>query len=232
MNLQAVHLFMCANALTVDDYGIGYAQLYVSNGLLMELFLALLLTTLDRLAAIKYPYFYQRVTTRWIAAIIGVSWLPGVVFVVILLSINAHQVVMVWMSTILIAVAMVILVCSNTTIWMIVRKHIRAVQRNCRPSVSDINDDKAKVKATFVCLSIVATFVLFWLPHLVHNLIYLTSVLPYGVFTRSLGSMILLNAMIDPCLYVVFRKDVKKEIKLLVRKHHPSREPESRSSYA
>lgn len=224
LNLQTVHIILCMSSMgfrkEMKDIHVA-----INNGLLMELFLSMFLTILDRLIAIKFPYLYQRLTTRRVLIIIGSSWIPGIVFTATVIMTKPGQIPVTTMSTILIFVAMLILVSSNIMIWFIVKRHKKTVQRECTPAHAKISAEKRKLKSTYVCMSIVTTFLLLWLPFLVHNVLLLTQGDVDKAFQRGTETVVLVNTVIDPWLFIIFRRDVKDEIRSLRNRYWRYRLP-------
>ena len=70
-----------------------------------------------------------------------------------------------------------------------------------------------------VCLTVVSTFVLLWLPYLVHNVMVLAGQykpLDGNTFTDVVEAIALLNAIIDPVLFLWLSKETKKEFRVVI----------------
>ena len=118
----------------------------------------------------------------------------------------------------LVGLATVILTVSNIHIYFIARRHAASILRN---NSAAVNAKETKViKATYVCLSAVLSFIILWLPLLIHNGMVLTQFyIPENnkMFTKiafGTGSM---NAIVDPIVYICFRKEVRKKLATLLR---------------
>ena len=105
---------------------------------------------------------------------------------------------------------------------IISRRAWNAIQRKCTPGNTRNNDKKKGLKSRYVCLAIVVSFVLLWAPYLVHNILLLKngrmklSTILQGQFEHVAVVIALVNPMVDPLFFIIFRKDVKRELKRLI----------------
>ena len=184
----------------------------------METFLSMVTCTLDRLLAIKYPYTYERVTTKKVCLIIASVWLPVPLFFVLTIVLHASMISMRLFSSVLIILGTAILVTSNSVIYMIARRHCLNIQKSSFHGSQNSKEQGKLLKSSLVCLCIVLSFVVSWSPFLVVNLLHFTQ--EYGSFSvevdGSVEMVAILNSILDPILFIVFRKDVKKELLNLV----------------
>ena len=102
-------------------------------------------------------------------------------------------------------------------IYNIARRHLAIISRQ----LNHINKEgaKMKMKSTYACMCIVFSFLLFWLPYF----IYCTLILSKGYSitndntTRGIEIIAFLNSIADPILFVLFRRDVKQELKKMFK---------------
>ena len=69
LNLQSVHILLSITG-TVTTFYLPDEAVIINNGLLMELFLTLIITSSDRYVAIQYPYKYEEISKRNVLVII------------------------------------------------------------------------------------------------------------------------------------------------------------------
>ena len=79
------------------------------------------------------------------------------------------------------------------------------------------------LKSTFVCLCIVLSFSVSWFPFFVFIVVQLSSLKECpkridGEVIIGLEMVAILNSIMDPVLFVMFRKDVKKEVGRIIRR--------------
>ena len=84
------------------------------------------------------------------------------------------------------------------------------------------------LKSTFVCLCIVLSFSVSWFPFFVFNVVQLSYLKECpkrigGEVIVGIEMVAILNSIMDPVLFVIFRKDVKKEIRGIIRRKVHSR---------
>ena len=75
-NIQMVHIILLSsNMVSYIIQAENFTQIYINNALMIQLFLSLMLATVDRYVAIKYPYKYERVRSRHVLTVIVCSWI-------------------------------------------------------------------------------------------------------------------------------------------------------------
>merc|ERR1712142_1024286 len=162
------------------------------------MFLGLLLLSLERVMLIKSPFAHRDVETLHIFVAIMCAWIPAIVFFCLLLHFGASQLTLTTITTSLIGFATLILIISNIIIYKAAKRHDQFKKKNAlQQEASDKStSNKKMLKASYVCFAIVASFVMFWLPYLVHNIMFLTGLYkPDGdkVFTEVVEHVALLN---------------------------------------
>ena len=174
---------------------------------------------------IKYPFTFKDVETKYVIMACLLSWLPTVLFVSLALCFRMTSHDLMLINTIVIFIVMTVLVLTNIMIYRIVKKHDEFLQKNASQSKHNFKKSKKSknkkdttkkpnkhLKASYACFSIVASFVLLWLPYLICNLMTLMN-LPLGIlFWKIENHFILFNPMADIVLFVWLNGSVKREI--------------------
>lgn len=220
LNLQFVHVMLLISKVIHYTYEVyNEMHIYVNNCLLMQLFLAMMLATIDRLVAIKLPYKYGNYRTKHVITGIMFSWLPGVAFITSAIVSSPGKKFMSVLNTILLGFAMIVLVSSNVSIYSIARKQWHDIKTRCTQASFKGFKENKQLKSIYVCLSIVTSFFVFWMPYFVHGVLVL--VVGYQDVDIRLTICIELiafaNSATDPILFVMFRKDARKELKRLMK---------------
>ena len=179
------------------------------------MFILLIGFTLDRFIAIKYPYKYAEITGKQVKICICLQWMPGIIFIIIVVALEVQWKYMIMIGIIVLSCATIVLLASNAVVYSIARRHAEAIRRDERVQKNDNGDGKKILKSTYVCLCVVSSFVVCNAPNLFHDIIALCmEVYPLAKYSDQICEMIgLLNAVMDPIFFVMFRKDVKKELK-------------------
>jgi len=224
LNLQLVHLMLsvsgCCCVFLPSHHPI--EEVIVNNGLLLQMFLALILTTLDRYLAIQYPYRYEKIKTRSVFRVIAATWVLTFVFIGVSLYFkNMDDVIdlkLLVVSTAIISIAIVVLCCSNLKVHLVAKHAAETLTKNKHTKI---------LKSTYVCFALVFSFVVSWLPYLVQNILRLCKIYHAdgsATSTRVLVQVAFMNCLLDPILFVAFRKDAKKEVgRIFKRRHHDGR---------
>lgn len=234
VNLQAVHIALCITGIIAKFHRCP-AIVLLSNGCLIELFLSLILITSDRCYKIKCPFAYELLKMRHVICMIISSWIIAVIFVILCVQFDASGYCRVVISTILLGLASFSLSLSNLSNYIIARRHGTTIHKYIPKSPSSTSTTKVAMKSTYVCFAIVSLFVVSWFPLLIHNVLALAHAYePRGhkVFTEVAVRMAMLNSFIDPLLFLCFTRDVKKEIRLLVRRYQYNRASQQRGNGA
>ena len=224
LNLQFTHITIALSAVT---FGInrGNAALILNSCILMEMFVSLMMATIDRLVSIKYHFLYQKVTTKYCMIGIASSWIFPVLLLCVDLNVDIQEYYYSALSTTLIATATLTLAASNITVYGIVRRHIRMIKRNAvndRNNTANMKRSLKLAKSTCVCFAIVTSFVIFWFPFLVHDVLVTASIYKPSKkksFTFVIEVFALCNSALDPILFVLLSKNVKREILACIRKN-------------
>lgn len=216
LNLQLVHVLLLISNVIHNSYmGYNTIHVYINNGLLIQMFLSMVLATIDRLIAIKHPYVYGNIRTKQVVIGMICSWCPGMLFIIVAMICSPKQKYMTMVSTGLIGFSMLVLVSSNLCIFFIARKHWNDIISRCTQASFKGLDENKRLKSLYVCLSIVISFLVLWMPYFIHGAMLLVS--GYGLieekFTKCVEVVAFANSIADPLLFVMFRKDARKEAK-------------------
>lgn len=215
VNLQTVHILLCITGIVYQFHQIKVLVI-VSNGLLIALFLSLILITTDRCLIIKYPFKYEHIKTKIIALEIISTWTIIFIYMLLFLKVNISGYYRTLFSTVMLGIAAFSLILSNVTMYVIAKRHVRAIRRF--RTEFDINKKKRVLKSTYVCLSFVVSFLVSWIPLFVHNVITFTGAYQpksTKIFTQVVVRMAMVNSMLDPFLYLYFNRDAKSELKTI-----------------
>ena len=226
MNVQVAHVCM-ATVTIVAQYHLGNIVPFINNGFLFGLFLGMLLTTIDRHVQIRFPLLYQAFQTRHVVMAILSTWAAVLVFdcCVVALAELQNQVFLILVSTVLLVITYMVLVSSNISVLMVARRHQRDICRLYRGDLNTARNLKNSLKATKTCVTIVASYVLLWLPFLTHNIMSLCGFYrPDGekLFSQLVEMLALSNAIVDQILFVAFHKEIKVMAKKYLRRRPSS----------
>lgn len=187
------------------------------NGLLVAMFCNLVLTTFDRYIAIKYPRRYEMLSTTCVVFILICSWIPTVIFVVIVKKKGMTWNEMKVMHIMFISISCIILASSNFMVYYIAKSHDRFLRHNSlqRRRLAP----HRFLKASYVCFSVVFSFVLFWMPYCIHDILELTRLYVAdneNLFDIIVEQLALLNSLTDPIIFVFLSIPTRNEIRRLI----------------
>lgn len=212
MNLQVSHILLAAYVISSNHYHQEFETSF-SNAILLQTFLSLTITSMDRYIAIRYPFKYRTLRTKQIVAVLLLSWSLSIFFFCVVINVNATLKHLTVTSTILISVSIMVLMGSNIVIFFIARKHEKVIintelyGKNIKRKTSVVSSKSANI-----CFALVASFMLLWLPYLIHNILSLKGTyIPDDCksLTQWVEALGLSNSIIDPIFFVLFRRDVK-----------------------
>lgn len=223
-NLLVVHVVLnVIGIIAKSRYHLRDEEIIINNGFLVEMFFSLIITTVDRFINIRYPFKYERITTRVVLLIITVSWTVSGLIVGLSVVLGTSQYRCTVILTSLLLTAFIILIFSNLSIFLIARRHVRIIRRNTvclrtlRGTTTRYNDTVPKMtKSTYACFAIIMSFIVLWCPYLVHNILVLLRMYEPSserVFTRCVVHFAWCSSLVDPALYICFNRSAKKELK-------------------
>ncbi|XP_057294558.1 cannabinoid receptor 1-like [Hydractinia symbiolongicarpus] len=198
--------------------------LYLSGQVISgSIFINMLLIVIDRFMAIRYPFFYQNVKTRTLilyAFLIGnfpysLGWIVS--------SIKHKQVAFLTIA-VTIPPVLSFVVYANSVVYMQTRKQFKDI---VKLTISNDHTENTKerqrlakrqLRSLRVCLSLMLSFLIAWLPLVVLMLFAYfvgSSCININLFlyVHALWS---LNSVVDPILYASFNRDVKNKLKRII----------------
>jgi hypothetical protein len=224
INLLHVHIIMAIAGVVAKVY-LPDESAVINNGFLMEMFLSLIITSSDRYINIKFPYTYAHLTTNNIILIIMTSWFISGMFVMFSLIFKITPFHSTLVCTVLIITATVTLALTNINIYAIAKRHAAAILKHSSPAKPNGKMKSKVLKSTYVCLAVVMSFIILWLPLLIHNVMVLIKVYKPAsgkLFTKIVLHVACFNSLVDPLLYLCFRKNVKQRLRKLFKRNNGS----------
>lgn len=216
LHLQITHILLSVLVVTSELYPSTWDEFYhlvvFGNAALIEMFLSLIVYSADRLFAINFPLKHKLVTTIHILATLAFTWVFPVTFAVISTFLHLPQEPMTIIMEIMIGSAAAVLAFSNLLVYVTAAKHDRFVR--------DMNTIRTPytgrmLRASYVCLAVVTSFLLCWLPYFIHNILALIKLYRPGsmkAFTIVAEQLALLNSLLDPVLFVLLAQDARLRI--------------------
>ena len=229
--LAATGMLLALSSKNGDNITSVRKFLFLSSFFIVSLIsytIALILVTVDRFYAVKFPYRYQQVmSSRNTNFAIACFWIA-----VVLLSIAAilsslfgyrHPFkvsdIAHYILIIVSLVGMAILLSANVIIFKQFHRQIRHIRS------TTIGDDgsvhrhlrRRTHKTAYLCLLLVGSFTVCWLPNLISSMMFVVSrdVKEDHVYIRARTSLFHLNHVLNPFLYVFLKRDVRKSLKKL-----------------
>ena len=187
-------------------------------------FVSVVLVTLDRFLAVKFPFLYEKITKR----VFAVSLLVGAILPIscLVLSLIGLEEMCYTVFVLASFVVVIVLIVSNGMIYILLKKEYAAITKtivtNRKDDYKHITEKLKKRQCTSVklCLIIVLSFVICWLPTAVN--IGIIAIVGYDghplkskvVLIRTIGLILSYgNSIIDPITYVLLNRGVRKEIR-------------------
>ena len=181
----------------------------------------------DRIITLKLTFTHHvNIDNKLVNKILIATWTIGVILAtasVVMLSLQmTTEVYDKWryVTSIMTAVGFLVLIIANTIIFREARMQSRKINRqNTRLRR---NYQTLQLKSTYLCISMVTAFLIFWLPYLIQNvgvLLHGTAFISqwYSIFSAL---MITCNTVIHPCIYILLNKETRK---FIVRRWRRSR---------
>ena len=122
-----------------------------------------------------------------------------------------------YVNTSLIMFSALVLVATNGVVYGIAKKQYKCIRASQIPTKSsEICHEKRVLKSTYVCVCLVLSFVVSWLPVCVSNILVRSGLVE--TFPSVMELLPHLNSICYPLFFILFQKDVKKEMrKVLAR---------------
>ncbi|XP_066919508.1 tachykinin-like peptides receptor 86C [Clytia hemisphaerica] len=221
LNLQFTHVLVGVNSFVY--YSKGYTEsIMIANLLLLQVFLGLICMTLERFLSIIYPFKMRQSSTRYHYILISISWLLiglltalGLVYFE---DITGHQNndnrVFLMFSTALVSIAILLLAFTNFKLLLIARKHFKEIGKTLVREKTEIC--KRNSKATYTCIIIVASFIILWLPQLIHNILSLLNIYQAGkdrLLTQIVWLIAMIDSIVNPFVHMCFNRGIRQMVK-------------------
>lgn len=193
------------------------------TSIVISLFLNLMLVTIDRLAAIKYPFKYIKVSTKHGILVLVIIWLVSLSYIPISIACEHPRVSADIVTFTLTIVSFLTLAISNGIVYNIVRKQIKEISKTIIevPNKTGINSQKEslqqqKLKSFYICLVMVLSFIIFWTPIIIFDFLkfYDQDVVLFG---RIAVFIVFFNSIADPIIYCMMNHELKSEIRKVLR---------------
>ena len=218
------------------DHLVRFIDRYAYTGLYMFQCMNMSVMTLDRMTAIKWPYMYLSVTRSNALFIMGITWFVTMVFIISLITVTASEYIHLIMRVSITGVSILFLSTCNFLIYRIVLRHLCIIRSTTVKLFVKKRDSKGNeqeetktkptktfrtqeslFRSTLVCLVIVLSFVLCYVPVLISNILILGSITYFSTIGPVLYIIAYCNSIFDPVTYVLLNKDVKKEFRKIRR---------------
>ena len=233
-NLFLLSLFLSHIILGISGFIKAFRQSdYLINIIITSIlagFLSLVLVTIDRYVAIKYPFQHQKLT-RFVAITVTflVVWLPTSITIIYLLTLNLDIKFSQILCVAIILIAAMVLISTNIYVYSIARTHIKRI-KNINVETNQVRNQRRRkqrtMKPIYICATIVFTFLITWMPTLVVNFLVILNKLTLKekimTFTYTIP-MASIDCIINPIIYVVFNRQIRVEIVKIIRKYLCSR---------
>lgn len=208
ISLFTAHILMAVSQFLSNLYDNVEIPLLM-NALLLQMFSSLMIASIDRFLAIKYPFRYNKITTRHVNGTVAISWILSMVFFASIVVINIQQTSLTILSSCLIVVSSLVLTATNFSVYSLAKRHSKAIEKTTVQTTENRNPSQRN-KFIYVCFALVASFVVLWLPYLTYNILKLLGFNDQcKILLRSTEFFAFSNSVLDPVLFVLFRKDVK-----------------------
>ena len=188
------------------------------------------LLTLDRLVAVKFPFFYEvKIQAKHIYFAVGFNWgftiIFGVILLIIYVTIDPSRVLSAAniMFIVTFLCGFITLLTSNTFIFIEARKQLHAIEKL---TVADREKSKEKrrmfrkkeLRLVKLNIGMIICFFIFWVNALIVDIYSLALSGPMG-FTYMLVAWYLVHIyyLCNPMWYVSMNEDVKRELKVFFK---------------
>ena len=200
------------------------------------------LITVDRLIAVKWPFFYMdRIHTKESFIAIAVLWVITIVYTIVriilsnVLDSQTSKYVGKITSGVLVTAGFMTLIMSNSFVFVEARRHLRKLEkisRNVENISAESSDKSSNKERNFrkkefrlvkINIGLILCFFLFWINFLIVSiklLIHNGEMEPPLPMNYILASLYLLHMyyICNPLWYVTLSYDVKREVKKVYRK--------------
>ena len=209
---------------TMSYMSSAFFRLLATTPLYMSL--NIMLVSIDRLVAIKWPFFYTgTVRSVHVYAIILCGWSLGTVYLVIEYSrpYNKSDVLIeaTYSFSAVFVLTFITLAIINTEIYIITKRQIKSVHSSNTVSRNQIGSSKYKsrkylnkheIKAIKVCYGVVISYLVCDCLKLASAIYFIVKRQPLELLDIISGYIYILNTIFDPIVYVVINKNIRKEV--------------------
>ena len=199
--------------------------------------------TLDRLLAVKFPFFYQAsIKTKHVYIVISGAWILSLIYfsvAVTIWRINGMSMMLDitnLSSAVIVLSGFVTLAVSNAFIYFEARKQLRKMSKCLMDNLNDkyrkkIILQRRESRIVRINVGMVAAFTLFWSPVVASTIYkYVRSTCLSLEFELILCFSVCCNFIFDPILYICLSYDVRKSIRHLLIKEYTARNIKSSSN--
>ena len=179
--------------------------------------------TFDRFIAVRHPFSYAYLTEKYFTKMLLAAWIVAAVFSLLPLCWNTDHTLRIHQGYIFVEIVVFIFIpyllifIAYCLIFTKLREHFKMLKETnvSMPRREQTRRLTTEAKVAKVCLILIATFVLCWLP-----IIYMTSAMAVGRFEivpiiLKTGSKftLALSSLINPLLYSFKKEDLKNALK-------------------
>ena len=227
INLQICHIL---NGIfyTLANYRYNLVYGFVVFGIVMELFLSMIMLTIDRYCAVRYPMMYLTLERRYHLTFITSSWMLTITLttlgMVFYRRANSRHIFLV-LNSFLFVIMNILVITSVMILWQIYKSK-RFL------NTSTIRNSLTLRKATNTCLLIVFSFVLSSTPYFIHNIMVLindqelnieSGYKKYSVcFGSNFAALVVIiqlcDSIADPILFIANTPKVRRRYKRTLRR--------------
>lgn len=189
------------------------------------------LLTLDRLVAVKWPFFYEvKIQAKHIYFAVGFNWgftiVFGVILLIIYVTIDTSRVLSATniMFIVTFLCGFITLLLSNTFIFTEARNKLHAIEKLTVADREKLKENrrmfrKKELRIVELNIGLIICFFLFWINALIVDIYSLALSGPMG-FTYMLSGWYLVHIyyICNPMWYVSMNQDVKRELKIFFLK--------------
>ena len=192
----------------------------ITAGICFDSFGSVIGVTVDRWIAIKYPFTYERLDRKFpmLFGFVTLVVSGGIYVMAIKMDTVVNQI---RFNAVCIVTAVILLV-ANFNIRKVVQIQFKSIKKQF---VNDNANEQRKnlrakeTKASRTCLTVALSFILFWSPYLVMQLLFsVINNLKYNLILSHVAGVCLswmsFNSLFDPVIYVVLNKKLRRHLRI------------------
>jgi len=185
--------------------------------------------TFDRFIAVRHPFFYAYLTEKYFTKMLLTAWIVAVAFSLLPLCWNTDHTLPIHQGYIFVEILVFVFIpyllifIAYCLIFTKLREHFKLLKETnvSIPRREQTRRLATEAKIAKVCLILIATFVLCWLP-----IIYMTSATAVGrfeivpVILQTVSKFTLaLSSLINPLLYSFKKEDFRNALKKVLKRN-------------